>query len=64
MKKVLVLGSSGAMGRYIVPILAQMGYQVDAVALDDQVSEYPNVRCIKGNALVGGISGGVAAESL
>ena len=34
MKKVLVLGASGAMGRYVVPELARMGYAVDAVSLD------------------------------
>ena len=35
LKKVLVLGASGAMGKYLVPKLAARGYQVDAVALDD-----------------------------
>ena len=35
-KKVLVLGSSGAMGQYIVPYLADMGYSVTAVSLDDE----------------------------
>ena len=35
-KKVLVLGSSGAMGQYIVPYLADMGYIVTAVSLDDE----------------------------
>lgn len=33
-KKVLVLGATGAMGQYLVPVLAGMGYEVDAVALD------------------------------
>ena len=28
MKKVLVLGSTGAMGRYLVPALLDMGYHV------------------------------------
>ena len=34
MKKVLVLGATGAMGMYLVPELVSMGYQVDAVSLD------------------------------
>ena len=33
-KKVLVLGATGAMGKYLVPRLADMGYRIDAVALD------------------------------
>ena len=31
MKKVLVIGGSGTMGRYLCPILAQKGYEVDAL---------------------------------
>ena len=52
MKTVLVLGASGAMGRYIVPHLAQMGYSVDAVSLDapDPALDPPNVRRLQGNA--------------
>ncbi len=52
MKKVLVLGASGAMGRYVVPQLAQMGYTVDAVSLDapDPSLDPPNVRRLQGNA--------------
>ena len=34
-KKVLVLGATGAMGKYLIPELAALGYHVDAVALDD-----------------------------
>lgn len=33
-KKVLVMGGTGAMGRYLVPKLAQRGYKVDVVSLD------------------------------
>ena len=33
-KKVLVLGGTGAMGTYLVPLLADMGCQVHVVALD------------------------------
>lgn len=50
MKKVLVLGSTGAMGRYLVPELADMGYEVTGVSLDDAVPCRDNVVCIKGNA--------------
>ena len=32
MKKVLVIGGTGTMGQYLCPILAEMGYQVDAIA--------------------------------
>lgn len=52
MKKVLVLGASGAMGRYVVPELARMGYAVDAVSLDapDPAQDPPGVSRIQGNA--------------
>lgn len=49
-KKVLVLGSTGAMGQYIVPYLADMGYCVTAVSLDDEKPYNDNVTCVKGNA--------------
>lgn len=49
-KHVLVLGSTGAMGQYLVPGLARMGYLVDAVSLDDEVPYSESVRCIKANA--------------
>lgn len=49
-KNVLVLGASGAMGQYLVPILAEKGFHVDAVSLDDQVSDHPNINWLKGNA--------------
>ena len=32
MKKVLVIGGTGTMGQYLCPILAEMGYEVDAIA--------------------------------
>ena len=50
-KKVLVLGATGAMGKYLVPILAEKGFQIDAVALDDADFQSPNIRNIKGNAM-------------
>ena len=48
-KRVLVLGSTGAMGQYIVPYLADMGYQVTAVSLKDEKPCRDNVTCIKGD---------------
>ena len=49
-KKVLILGATGAMGQYLTPMLAELGYDVDAVSLDDMTSEKPNLRYIKANA--------------
>lgn len=48
-KKVLVLGSTGAMGQYVVPYLADMGYSITAVSLDDEKPYNDKVTCIKGN---------------
>lgn len=50
MKKILVVGASGAMGKYLVPELADLGYSVTGVSLDDIVSQRENVVYIKGNA--------------
>ena len=50
MKKVLVLGSSGAMGRYLVPELVKLGYAVTGVSLDAVQPFGEEVRCIQGNA--------------
>lgn len=49
MKKVLVLGGTGAMGRYVVPELLKLGYSVDVVALDEMQSDNENLKYIKGN---------------
>lgn len=46
-KKVLVLGATGAMGQYLVPILAEKGYKVDAVSLDGTTPAHPNVNVLK-----------------
>ena len=48
--KVLVLGATGAMGQYLIPYLAEAGYSVDAVSLDEKQSEWPNVKYITANA--------------
>lgn len=55
MKKVLVLGSSGAMGQYLVPFLSEMGYAVDAVSLDEEAISCKNVRTIKANVFEDGV---------
>lgn len=49
-KKVLVLGATGAMGQYLVPLLAEQGCQVDAVALDLGESAPPGVRYLQADA--------------
>ena len=43
MKKVLVIGATGAMGRHLVPELAKLGYQVTGVSLDVQENPVPGV---------------------
>ena len=50
-KSILVLGGTGAMGRYLVPKLADDGYRVDVVSLDDWTSDRPNLRYLKANAM-------------
>ena len=49
-KKILVLGATGAMGKYLVPILAAKGFHIDSVALDDATFQHPEVNHIKGDA--------------
>ena len=46
MKKILVLGATGAMGVYLVPVLLSMGYAVDGVSLDTCVSDHKDLRYI------------------
>ncbi|MBQ6473218.1 MAG: hypothetical protein IJJ33_14625 [Victivallales bacterium] len=48
--KILVLGATGAMARYMIPFLAENGCQVDGIALDGTESGYPNVKYYQGNA--------------
>lgn len=49
MKKVLVLGATGAMGRYLVPELVKLGYAVTGVGLDEK-APWDNAAYVKGNA--------------
>jgi len=51
MKKVLVLGATGAMGTYLVPKLIERGYKVDAVTMDDVVSDTAGLKYFKENAI-------------
>lgn len=50
MKKILVLGGTGAMGTYLVPLLAEQGYKVDVVSLDSVVSDNKNIAYITAQA--------------
>lgn len=50
MKNILILGATGAMGIYLVPELASMGYYVDAAALDEPRKQVKNVKYYKFNA--------------
>jgi nucleoside-diphosphate-sugar epimerase len=49
-KKVLVLGGTGAMGVYLVPELADLGYQVHVVSLDQVESGDPNITYMQADA--------------
>ena len=39
MKKILVIGGTGAMGVYLVPELVKRGYQVDVPSLENILSK-------------------------
>ena len=49
--KVLVMGGTGAMGRYLVPELLSLGYEVDAMTLDDVESKQNGLTYIKKDAM-------------
>ena len=51
MKKILLLGGTGAMGIYLAPELLDMGYAVDVVSLDKKTSDIPNLRYFQMNAM-------------
>ena len=48
--KALVLGGTGAMGVYLVPELASMGYEVKVVSCDEVVSDHPRISYVKADA--------------
>ncbi len=50
MKKVLILGATGAMGRYLVPELVNLNYAVTGVGLDETAPWKVNAKYIQGNA--------------
>lgn len=50
MKKVLVLGATGAMGRYLVPELAGLGYEVVGVGLEEKTPWPVHAKYVQGNA--------------
>ena len=51
MKKILVMGGTGAMGRYAVPELLRLGFQVDVVALDTLELQHENLTYTVANAM-------------
>lgn len=50
LKKVLLLGGTGAMGVYLAPMLADLNYEVYITSRKEQQSENPHIHFIKGNA--------------
>ncbi len=44
-KRILILGATGSMGQYLVPLLLESGYLVDAVSMDEVASHHPNLNC-------------------
>lgn len=51
MKKVLVMGGTGAIGRHTVRSLLDGGYAVDVLSLDDVKSDNENLKYMVGNGL-------------
>ena len=50
MKRVLVIGATGAMGRYLVPELVGLGYDVTGMGLEDEAPWDGIARYVKGDA--------------
>lgn len=53
-KKILVLGGTGAMGKYLIPELLNLGYSIDVVSLDEIKSENEKLNYITGNIQTSG----------
>ena len=51
MKSILVLGGTGAMGRYAVPELLRLGFRVEVVALDEPEFTHENLTASIANAM-------------
>lgn len=49
-RKALLLGGTGAMGVYLAPELASMGYEVKVVSFDDVASDNPLISYVKTDA--------------
>ncbi len=62
MKKILILGATGAMGQYLVPELLALGYSVVGLTLDDTVSSDPNLTYIKANICDEGVLGEILSN--
>lgn len=62
-KKILVLGGTGAMGRYLVPELLRLGFRVDVATLDACASDQPGLRYITGDAKTPEMQARIAAEN-
>ena len=62
-KKVLVLGATGAMGQYLAPMLAEMGYLVDGVSLDAAISTHKNLKYIQANTKAEGVLDSLLANN-
>ena len=61
---VLVIGASGAMGRYAVPFLVDNGFRVTAVSLDDApASPLPGVTYLKANGKDPEVRDGLLAQN-
>ena len=63
MKKVLVLGATGAMGQYLTPMLAERGYLVDGVSLDAAISIHKNLKYIQANTKSEGVLDSLLANN-
>ena len=63
MKKVLVLGATGAMGRYLVPELIDLGYTVTGVGLEEKAPWTLDASYVQGNAFDKEFLAGLLKES-
>ena len=63
MKKVLVLGATGAMGRYLVPELIDLGYTVTGVGLEEKAPWALDASYVQGNAFDKEFLAGLLKES-
>ena len=62
MKKVLVTGSTGFIGRHCLPFLLEKGYEVHAVFSRDSIDNFPNILWHQADLLVPGQVSGLVAR--